>query len=437
MAAFYALLLRFFTAVPIIDDFWQILGYSLDFQHAPTAGAKLGLLLNTQFGPYKLIFEEVVIDAQLLMTGKLHFPAMVLVANLALLGVFFFLCRNMVSTGKYRVLQWLPVSLLLFNLNYAENVDWAGCALAQLAVLLFACAALHFLVKRAGGVGGAALASLFALLASLSFANGNLLWPVGLLFLALEWRQPGWSFAKLATWLAGCALSLAVYLVHNAGSAIPARAPLWKQLAFAVLFCGGGLENMHHRPVPYLSVVLGVGVLATVAHAVKTRYDRRNPFFFYLMMWSLITALAVAHGRAGMGLQMSLSARYKLYCDLLLIFCFVYGLDRVSARLAARRDRGAEASLSRYLAFCTACALLFCIGGDLAGAKFLLTRKQRAETAMRAYLLAPETASPMFLVEDVLSPDEIKQEDLARQTMNTARREGIYSPPPADHLGLF
>ena len=136
--------------------------------------------------------------------------------------------------------------------------------------------------------------------------------------------------------------------------------------------------------------------------------------------------MVVANARMGMGLQLSMSSRYKLYCDLLLIFCYEYLLDRTMAH-----DPAQAVPLLRRLwivAAFSGAALVFA-AGDLAGVKFLMARRISAETAMQQYLARPEGASPMFLVENVLNPAEVLEEDKARREMNEAIKLGIYSPP--------
>ena len=436
VVAFYGLLLRFYTAVPLIDDYWHLIVFALQWNSAARAGAKAGLVFHTQVGPYKLIFDHALVGLQLAVFGKLNFPLMVLLGNLTLLGIFALLWKStpLDRSARFPLLALLPVSLLLFSLNYAETVDWAVSGLQQPAVILFSLAAVYFLVREADRTRNFLLACMFGLLASATYANGVLVWPVGILFFLLQIPQRGWQWPRMFVWCMCFGASLYVYLSHSTGSGVSAHVPLLQQAIFLLSFCGGGLENMHHRPVPYLSIVIGLGVVATVLLSIKTRYDRRNPYFFYSMLWLMLTAIVVSNARVGMGLQLSLSSRYKIYCDLLLIFCYEYGLGRYrqrSSRTPARRRP------PLFFGAWTAAALLFCLGSDAAGAKFLSTRKQRAETAMRAYLAAPESASPMFLVEDVLSPNEIKQEDMARQELNDAISEGIYTPPPANHLGLL
>jgi hypothetical protein len=414
----YCLLARLATAVPIIDDYPHIFRFALNFQAAPTLADKLRVLLLTQVGPYKLIFDHALVALQLMVFGRLNFPVLIVLGNLTPLGIFALLWRNAELGPRRRLILLLPVSLLLFGLNYAETLDWAISGLQQPAVILFALASIHFLVKRERGTRDAALACGFGLLASATYANGMIVWPVGLLFLVLQDRRVG----RLVSWCAAFAVMLGVYLYHYVPEPT-AHASMVGKVVFFAMFCGGALENMHHRPVPYVSVAIGVVVMATFVHAVRTRYDRRSPFFFYSAVWMLLTGVVVANARMWMGLQLSLSSRYKIYCDLLLVFGYEYLLDRVYG------ERVAEGSRRWWLRAAFVGAVVVFVAGDVAGAKLLSVRRGRAEAAMQRYLLAPESASPMFVVEDVLSAGEILDQDHARMELNEAIRLGIYTPP--------
>ncbi len=442
---FYALLVRYFVAVPILDDYWYMIAFALKWHAATGAGAKAWMIVHTQVGPYKLILIHALLGLQLALTGRLHFPAMMWTGNLSLLGVFALLCRHtpLSASDRYRYLPLLPVSLLMFSLNYAETTDWAVMDLQEPTVILLSLAALHFLLKSGDTAAVRArsfvLACAFGLLASADYANGTLVFPVGYLFLLLQARRlggssEGWPWRRLLAWTGCFAATLYPYLSHYSGSGMSVHAPLGRQAIFLLSFLGGGLENMHHRPLPYLSVVLGLAVVLVILLAVKTRYYQRNPFFFSVMLWSLLTAMVVTNGRISFGLQQALSVRYKIFADLLLIFCYQYGLDRFRQRSPAESG---SARSRLYLQAAIAGTFVFCVGSDLAGRTFLATRRLRAETAMRNYQAAPQSASPMFLVEDTLSPDERRLEDTCRQQLNAAIQQGLYTPPPADRLGFF
>jgi hypothetical protein len=414
----YLLLARVYTAVPVIDDYQHIFAFALNFHRAPTLAAKLALIFTTQVGPYKLIFDHALVGMQLLVFGRLNFPVLIFLGNLTPLMIFAVLWRN---AERRRLILLLPVSLLLFGLNYAETLDWAISGLQQPMVILFSLTAIHFLVKVEASDWDLLLACAFGVLASTTYANGMIVWPLGIVFLLSQRRRAGW----LIGWGLAFAGMLSVYLYRYEPDAATAHGAIAKKVVFFVMFCGGALENMHHRPLPYVSAVIGLGALAVFVHAVKTRYDRRNAFFFYSTVWVLLTGIVVANARTAMGVELSLSSRYKIYCDLLLIFCYEYLLDRVFAQKRVLNHVKAR----RWIVTAFVVAAVVFLAGDFAGAKMLKTRKDRAEGAMRRYLAAPATASPMFVVEDLLSPAERMEEDNARQEMNEAIRLGIFAPP--------
>jgi hypothetical protein len=419
VAVFYAVLVRCFTAVPILDDYEQIFVFALQFAKQPTLPSKFGLLFTTQVSAYKLIFEHLLAGLQIVFFGHMNFTVLVWLCNLMPAGIFLVLWKHVDESrtpAMRRTLLLLPVSLLLFSLNWAETLDWAACGLQEQVVILFALAALHFLVKDNGSGWDWLGACLCGMLATSAFPNGMLVWPVGLVFLLLQGRRWG----RLAMWCAGFAASLGAYLYHYQKVGIVSKGTLPAKLLYAVMFCGSAIENMHHRPLPYISVAIGLAVLAVFGHAAYTRYDRRNPFAFYATLWMLLTSLVVANARVGFGLNQSLSSRYKIYCDVLLILLYVYLLDRFRATERPRRV---------LLGVAIAAGLLVNVGGTLAGAHMLSLRKQRANAAMAAYLASPQTASPMFLFEDSLNPGELQVENKARVEMNEAIQLGIYVPP--------
>lgn len=255
----YVLLARCFTSIPIIDDYPHIFAFALDFHRAATLAGKLWLLLTTQVGPYKLIFDHFLIAAQLLVFGKLNFPVLILLGNLAPLGILAVLWRNAAGgrrSERQSFILLLPVTLLLFGLNYAETLDWAISGLQQPAVVMFALAAIHFLTKAGGTRKDFVLACAMSFLASTTYANGIIVWPLGVVFLLLHDHR---ALRRIVVWCAGFAGMLAVYLYHYRAEPAVGSATLMGKAVFFVMFCGSALENMHHRPVPYVSLLIGGG----------------------------------------------------------------------------------------------------------------------------------------------------------------------------------
>jgi len=416
---FFFVLIWNYTRVPIIDDWDQIFAFALKYHAEPSAHARLAMIFSEEVGLYKLMVQNLVIAAQLTWIGRVSLPVMVWTGNLFLLPIFVLMAAHAeggAAPKRERLLLLLPVSCLLFGLNYAETLDWASCGLQGPIVICCSYAPLHFLSKQQ-----VLWACLLAIVPGLTFPNGMLVWPIGYTLMLMTQRKTFGLVNRLSAWTVACAVSVSVFLFHFSNQAAVTSGTLVRKALFLVMFVGSGMENMHHRPIPYISVLIGCVVLGSFAHAVRHRYDLRNPFGFYAAVWTLGTALIVANGRTSLGVAVSLSSRYKIHCDLLLVFCFVYWLDRL---------RGNAAQQAWFLRVATVLAVLYFVVGTVGGARMLAARKLRCEAAWHRYLAAPGSASPMALVDDgALSADEVAAENRARVQMNEMVREGIFLPP--------
>jgi hypothetical protein len=319
-----------------------------------------------------------------------------------------------------RILLLLPVVYLLFSLNYAEAVNLAEFGLQIGATIFFALTSIHFLIRP--GRFAIALACLFALLACLSNANSFMLAPVGLLALFPQRR-----LSRYAAWIATFAFALALFFYRY----VPARMAqngahisIGQKLVFCLSFLGAATENMSRFPIKGLAIAVGLLSLILFAWACRTRFDRSHPFTFYTTLWCLLTAIMVAEGRSGMGITLSLSLRYKIYSDLLLIFCYVFAASRIdNPTTPPRRKR-------QFYATALAAAMLLSVASDYFGYKFLVNRQRRVEAGFDQYAADPIHNPPMVSLTDHPLPPQ--EPEACRITLNQAIAAGIYTlPPPA------
>ncbi len=420
--AFYALLWREMRPVPMFDDYHAILMFALSFKDLPGPGSKLLYLLAAQHGEYKLVVEHAVVAADLALTGHVHFGFLILLGNALVLVVAYVLWRNtFVSETEvaHRFLLFAPVCYLLFQLNSAENFDWAMCGLQTMPVVLFTLASLHFLLRKSKSA--LPLACLCAMVASLASANGFLLAPIGLAVLIGERRVRG-----AALWCASEIVALCLYLYRYVPFVVqptdPHHGPLQKGLFF-LAFTGGAIENIHHVPVKNASMGLGLLIVATMVHQFKTRLYRSDPFGFWTMAWYLLSAAVVAQVRVGQGLNLSLTGRYKIYSDLLLIACYVYWMPRVLVAVRLRSRRRLV-----YAAMCGA-TMLFAAAGDLFGDQFLNKRQGRVAQGLNEYVADPAHNPPEISLNG--EPFAGGEPELTRTVLTRALKEGIYTLPTA------
>jgi hypothetical protein len=419
---FYAVLLRNMRNVPQLDDYPLFLGFITTLRQTETLHAKLLLFLTTQHFEYKLILPEAIAAAQCALFGHVNFSFLILLGNLASLGILWLYWKNAFPSETHllrRVLLLLPVCYLLFSLNYAEAVNLAEFGLQIGASIFFAFVAIHFLIRPSNR--DLALACLFALLAVFSNANGFLLVIVGLPALASRRKA-----VHFLAWIVTFALALAVYLFHYVPVVMAANGihrPLFEKLFYLLSFLGAATENMSRFPIKGGAIVIGALVLLLFLDACRTRFYRRQPFVFYATLWTILTAVVVAQGRSGMGITLSLSLRYKIFSDLLLIFCYVYAVNRFDTP-AAHPSR----KRSLYAAAVTI-SVLFSLFSDYFGYRFLTNRQHRVEFGIDQFAADPAHNPPMVsLTADPLPPPE---PEICRGILNRAIAAGIYTLPPA------
>jgi hypothetical protein len=429
----FAVLAYEYRAVPIFDDYQAIVYFALQLRSLHGLLAKLLYIVAAQHDEYKLIFEHGIVAAQVALLGRLSFGFLIWCGNLLLLAIGWLLWLNAFPRTwnlRTRLLLFIPVSCLLFQLNYVENQDWAMCGLQTFPVLLFGMLALHLVL--APGRWRFSLACACVVLSCVASANGFLLAPIGLLLFL-----PGRAWARLAAWSASFAVALGLYLFHyhriTRANVVPQT--VVNKIIFFLSFVGASVENQHHFPVKYGSMALGIVLFSIFVAALGSRFDRVNPFLTYATAWFLLSALLVAQVRSGLGMFMSLALRYKIYSDFLLIFAYVYTMTRLLEDTGAHdvgSQEGAAAHLLRgssraVFTGSLICAALLSLSSDFFGYKFLRNRQIHVERGLNEYLADPARNPPM--ISDTDDPIASGEPEFTRQVLNQARAAGIYQIP--------
>lgn len=414
----YAILYREMSPIPLLDDYDAIFAFLLHQQQLSSLGGKLLYIVEAQHVAYKLIFEHLVLYVQFLFIKRVSLVFLIVFGNFFLAVLLAIYWKAYFADEKdltRRLILFLPVSYLLFSLNFAETVDWAMAGLQNLPVIFFSFAAIFFLTRS--GRRGFGRACFCSALACMSSANGFLLAPIGLFVLLAER-----NYRRTIVWSGTFGIVLAMYLYHYVrGTAVPAASVHVKGI-FLLSFLGAGVENMHHHPIKDASVALGMMILLTFCHAIYTRYDRDHPFAFLSAAWILLTAILVADIRSSFGAEQSLSGRYKIYCNLLLIFCYGYAVHRLKGYWPKQR-------WLRLYALTLVAVIGFNVASDIAGFKFLVRRRKLLDAGMKLYLADPANNSPVLNPNDAPLKEMGDWPEFARIQMNHAIERKIYVLP--------
>lgn len=251
--------------------------------------------------------------------------AMNIVLALGLFAVF--VCQIRITQRKLGVagLRWaIPInSVIVFSISQFQNWLWGW----QIQMILSVLAVVGGIVLLANGdfswrrFGGAAL---LGVVATYSFANGVLFWPLGILILLITTRGRRERKASVAGWILLSGLTLATYFWHyhkpvehpplNLVFQMPVEYARYA-LKFIGGICGGFSGSTYCADG---DLALGAGLAGIIAVGGASWWLARRQIasiaallpYAGMSAYSLGSALLTGVGRVGFGSQQALISRY-------------------------------------------------------------------------------------------------------------------------------
>jgi uncharacterized membrane protein YjfL (UPF0719 family) len=316
---FYAILAHYFVNLPFGDDYETALPFMARFANMNWLH-RLGLIFQFQHNEYKLMFENAILALQYVVFGRPNFIALCLAGDLLILALFFgiWTCLMPKLDLDQKLMTAVPIVFLLFELRYAETLNWATPALQNIGVLVFALFCVSSLTQSHYRT-----ACLFFALSIASSGNGFLLFPIGVWLMA---RRRSWT--PLAAWIAVFVVMVAIYSIHytiyTPTGSPSAPVDLIRRLnpLYSLSFMGSliGLQWA-------MSAAVGAALLLVFLLMMRKRYDRVNPAVFYFAIFLMLTAIAVSSIRSSLGLSQSFTGRYRIYSVLLMICSYIFAME--------------------------------------------------------------------------------------------------------------
>ncbi|QKZ15419.1 hypothetical protein [Spirosoma sp. KUDC1026] len=188
VVVYYCLVIGLQRNLPIFDDYILELDM-VRLREATTWTDKIQLLFS-QLNEHRLVYVRGWFWLVYWLHGQISFSALIIIGNLALLGLGWLLVRLLWQLSV-PIVVWVPVCWLLFQMHFYENSLWAMASLQNITVHLFY-ALLFVLVvnpERRSWWGAWAVAAL------LCYTSGNGFIAVVLAGIALlvqrRWRDAG------------------------------------------------------------------------------------------------------------------------------------------------------------------------------------------------------------------------------------------------------
>ena len=424
---FYTITFRNLLNIPFFDDYDALLDFLNHFVYLHGIHAQASYFLAAQHNEYKLFFGNAIALLDLILSGHIDFRVLSVIGD-GFIFLLAILLWKMFLPGRKdlatRLALFIPVSWLLFQLQYWETLNWPMATLQNVPILFFSFATIYLLNKGSRPAFWAALVSFVVAVAT--SGNGFILIPVALLILFLN-RY----YLRIVIWLVAAAACIAAYAYHydvNSSqvqqhhSILSTFHPLAP--AYVVVFIGSAASY----PFKPLSLVLGSLICILFILIARRGYIRRNPLVSYCVLFLLLTAIGVAGLRSDFGLAQAVSSRYTVYSALFLILAWFAIVEEFLEH--------SKAPLLRNGLFLGAVVLtvLFSAFMDQFGSSGLGDRHDGMVQAMAAFEhpKTPETTiwpAPLLALPHPVGPTNTFNQRI-RPILNESIKLGVYRPPP-------
>jgi hypothetical protein len=419
---FYSMLFSNIVNLPMFDDYPALLNFLNDLTEIPTLPTKAYYFLVSQHHEYKLFFEHALFWTQLNLLGRINLALLCILGDsfigpLAIVLWKMFLPHH--SDKASRLILFIPIPWLLFQLQYAQTLNFAMGGLQNLPVLVFSLAAIYLLLRMTRWTLAAAVVCL--VLSVSSSANGLLMIPIGMLILAF--RR---NYARLSIWALMSGICIAAYFygykstlwLVPSESVIPPLAQFWRPV-YVICFLGSAAGY----PTKYGSFAFGLMMCVFYAYIAKRGYYSRNSMVGWSVLFLMLTAVGVAGLRSELGIIYSISSRYTIYSILLVIFAWFVIVEEwlIHKRRSPQYNRVFQGVVVG--------AVLFSLAMDVRGLRFLTRRNRDLVTGMILYERHPTqpTVGPIFPQPRSRDGQEFNLK--ARDILAKSAKLGIYQPP--------
>ncbi len=418
--SFYAILARRILNLPFLDDYSGVLEFLEHLSSLPNVLAKAGYVVVAQHNEYKPVFANFVIALQYGISGRPSFILLSWLGNLFVLMLFYLMWRHFLvfeENASRRLLLFAPVAYLLFQLQYAETLNWSSPGLQNIPVLVFAFAALAALCRNSHS--SFLLGCILMVLSIASSGNGFALFPVGLimLFQRRAWRRVG-------IWCLVAGLCAALYFYHynfHSSQQDPSGSVLhsahYLNPVFTLSFIGSAF-SIHVPVIHNASVLFGTLVLILILLMARRRFDQSNPIFFNFSMFLVLTAVGVSGIRSKLGIEASVASRYKIYSDLLVVCCYVFVIE------GYLRNRSLQ---HRVFQVVLVTSILFCAISDHRGNRYLIEHDRSMTAGIEQYKTTDHQQGPAFFRGDERLTRSVNS--WVRPVMEMSESTGLYRFP--------
>ena len=230
---------------------------------------KLSILFS-QDGEHRLVFTRLSHILSYALFGDINFKFLVIFGNTALVALFFLFLKT-IKVPHATLLSFIPISILLFQLQSWKNMIWAQAALQHQYILVFTGLTFYFLGKYSNRSFYSAF--FFAVVSVFTHGSGLATIFIGWVALLISKR-----YRQSAVWAVGAFILGLFYFknylhpLHNVFAWTQSLAGLKNLLMYFFSYLGSSI-SLNEMPV---AVGFGVVLSFYLCFLTKDKYFERN-----------------------------------------------------------------------------------------------------------------------------------------------------------------
>ena len=318
---FFLIFFKYTVNIPINDDY-GVLNDINEILNTDSFLEKIKLFFS-QHNEHRIAYDRFWFLVSYKINNQINFNLLALIGNLSLIILFFLLIKRISLSNNYFIL--LPISILLFNLTFYENMTFSMAALSNFTVILFSLLTLNFLTSTIITNTRFLFAIIFCFLAMYTQGGGLFVVPVSLLILFLKKDYKRFKYFAI--------IGILLYSIYFLGYEKPLNSPSildsvinfkMKTLLYFLAFLGNSFSfnlifNNGVSDSLMLSSIIGAAFLSFYIYLFIKRYYNKNPFNFSIMTLVITIAIVTGLTRSQLGIDTAIASRYRILSIIFLI----------------------------------------------------------------------------------------------------------------------
>tara|TARA_B100000686_G_scaffold145293_1_gene152747 strand:- start:235 stop:1953 length:1719 start_codon:yes stop_codon:yes gene_type:complete len=310
--------------LPFADDFTNLDQVMRIFQ-ASNLNDSFSIFFTMENG-HRVAFTRFVYTFLYAIFGEINFKILILVGNFSLV-ILLYLFFRILEVPRKNLIYFIPISILLFQLQFWKNMTWAASSIQHNWILLFTGLTFYFCSKKSNLFFYSALC--LAIASIFTHAGGWVTMLLGLIILLTERRYRESIIWAIVTFFLGFFYFKGFHSSANITSGIQSFDGFKNFLIFYSAFLGSALSPNK----VFIAASFGVILNLYLVYLIIDKYFSRNITVFMFMAYIFFNAVLVAMSRSDLGVENVFAPRYKIVSVILIILVYMSLAEKLSSSL--------------------------------------------------------------------------------------------------------